>query len=69
MTCGLQENQLAGLGGGGRGGGGGVHLLFQEMEYKKDFQDDDHDGHLGFPIRWILNIFDLQVAPIIATKF
>ena len=31
-----------------------------------DFQDG---GHLGFPIKIILAIFDLQVTPMLPTKF
>ena len=34
-----------------------------------DFQDDRHGGHLGFPIGTILAIFDLQVTPMLPTKF
>ena len=43
-------------------------LLVQEKG-KIDFQDSRHDGHLGFPIRMILAIFDLQVSLIFPTKF
>ena len=32
---------------------------------KIDFQDGRHGGHLGFPIRMILAIFDLQVTPML----
>ena len=35
---------------------------------KLDFQDNSHSGHLGFPIRKILTIFDLQVTLILPTK-
>ena len=45
-------------------------------EAKKDFKDDGHnfkdDGHsshLGFLIRTILAIFELQVTPMLPTKF
>ena len=41
-------------------------LLVQEMKQKKDFQDGDH---LGFLIGKILVVFDLQVAPMLPTKF
>ena len=35
-------------------------------EEEKDFQDG---GHLGFPIGMILAIFDLQVTPMLPTKY
>ena len=38
-------------------------------EVKIDFQDGRHGGHLGFPIRRILAIFDHQVTPMLPTKF
>ena len=34
-----------------------------------DFQDSGHIGHLGFPIVTTLVIFDLQVIPMLPTKF
>ena len=34
-----------------------------------DFQDGGHGGHLGFLIRTILAIFDLQVTLMLPTKF
>ena len=34
-----------------------------------DFHDGRHGGHLGFLIRTILAIFDLQVTLILPTKF
>ena len=37
--------------------------------YEKDFQDDNHGGHLEFSIRTNLGIFDLQVIPILPIKF
>ena len=37
--------------------------------HKVDFQDGHHSGHHGFWVRTILAIFDLQVAPILPTKF
>ena len=43
-------------------------LLVQEM-FKIDFQDGSHGDHRGFPIRMILDIFDLQVPLILPTKF
>ena len=36
---------------------------------KIDFQDGCHGGHLGFPIGTILAIFDLQVTPMLPSKF
>ena len=36
---------------------------------KIDFQDGCNGGHLGFPIGTILAIFDLQVAPMLPSKF
>ena len=33
------------------------------------FQDGSHGGHLGFPIRTVLAIFDLQVILILPTQF
>ena len=34
-----------------------------------DFQVGGYGGHVGFPIETILISFDLQVAPILPTKF
>ena len=45
-----------------------IGLLVQEKR-KIDFQDDPHGGRLGFPIEKILAIFDLQVTPMLPTKF
>ena len=36
---------------------------------KIDFQDGHHGCHLGFPIGTILAIFNLQVTPMLQTKF
>ena len=36
---------------------------------KIDFQDGGHGGHLGFPIKTLLAIFDLQVTPSLPAKF
>ena len=45
-------------------------FLVQEKKGKTDFQDGHHHGgHLGFLIRTILPIFDLQVISILPTKF
>ena len=38
-------------------------------EAQMDFQDGGHGGHLEFPIRTILAIFDLQVTLMLPTKF
>ena len=38
-------------------------------EAKIDFQDGGHGVHLGFSIGSILAIFDLQVTPMLPTKF
>ena len=45
-----------------------IGLLVQEKQ-KIDFQDTSHGGHFGFLIRKILAIFDVQVTPILPTKF
>ena len=39
------------------------------MKRKIDFQDGGHGSLLGFPIGTILAIFDLQVTPMLPTKF
>ena len=41
----------------------------QEKQPKTVFQDGCHCGHLGFPIWTILAIFDLQVTPMLPSKF
>ena len=41
-------------------------LSVEKKSFEIDFQDG---GHLGFPIGVILVTFDLQVAPILRTKF
>ena len=46
-----------------------IGLSAQEKKRKIDFQDGDHGGHLGFPIGTILATFDLQVTPMLPTKF
>ena len=43
-----------------------IGLSVQEKKRKIDFQDG---GHLGFRIRTILAIFDLQVTPMLPTKY
>ena len=44
-------------------------ILVQEKKRKIDFQDGHHGSHLGFLIRTILSIFDLQVTLMLPTKF
>ena len=44
-------------------------FFVQEKKRKTDFQDGRHGGYLGFPIGTILAIFDLQVTPMLPTKF
>ena len=44
-------------------------LSVQEKKLNIDFQDGGHGGHLGFLIRTILAIFDLQVTLMLPTKF
>ena len=44
-------------------------LSVQKNQFKIYFQDDSCDGHIGFLIATILTIFDLQVTPILPTKF
>ena len=39
------------------------------MERKINFQYGSHGGHLGFPIGTILSIFDLQITPMLPSKF
>ena len=44
-------------------------LSVQEKKLKIDFQDGCHGGHPGFPIGTSLAIFDLQVIPMLPSKF
>ena len=46
-----------------------IGLSVQEKKLNIDFQDGGHDGHLGFLIRTIFAIFDLQVTLMLPTKF
>ena len=39
-----------------------------EEAKKKKIHDSNYGGHLGFPIRTILAIFDLQVTLMLPTK-
>ena len=43
-----------------------IGFSVQEKKRKIDFQDGDH---LGYPIGTILDIFNLQVTPMLPTKF
>ena len=43
--------------------------MVQEKKRKIDFQDGRHGGHLEFPIGTILADFDLQVTPMLPTRF
>ena len=47
----------------------GVNWPFRSGDEVNDFQDGRHGDHLGFPIGMILAIFDLQVTPMLPTKF
>ena len=44
-------------------------LSVKKKKFNKDLQDGGCVGYLGFPIRTILTVFDLQVTPIHHTKF
>ena len=46
-----------------------IGLLVQDKKLKIDFQDGHHGINLRFPVGRILAISDLQVAPILPTKF
>ena len=46
-----------------------IGLSVQEKKLDIDFQDGGHGGHLGFRIKTILAIFDLQVTLMLPTKF
>ena len=46
-----------------------IGLSVQEKKRKIDFQDGGHGGHLRFAIGTILAIFDLQVTPMLPTKY
>ena len=41
----------------------------QEKKRKTDFQDGHQKDHLGFPIKTILAVFELQVTPMLSIKF
>ena len=44
-------------------------LTYCSEEAKTDFQDGLHDGRFGFPSGTILIVLDLQVTPMLPTKF
>ena len=46
-----------------------IGFSVQEKKLNIDFQDGGHGGHLGFLIRTILALFDLQVTLMLPTKF
>ena len=46
-----------------------IGLSVQEKKLNIDFRDRGHGGHLGFWIRTILAIFELQVTQMLPTKF
>ena len=46
-----------------------IALSVQEKKFKTDFQDGRYSRNLGFPIATIWAIFDLQVTPVLPTKF
>ena len=39
------------------------------MQREIDFQNGHHGGHLGFSMGKILAMFDLEVSPMLPTKF
>ena len=46
-----------------------IGLSVQEKKLNIDFQDGGHGGHLGFRIRTILALFDLQITLMLPIKF
>ena len=44
-------------------------LAFGFRKEAKKFQDGHHGGQLGFPIGMIIATFDLQVTPMLPSKF
>ena len=46
-----------------------VNWISVQKKRKIDFQDGGHGSHLGYPIGTILAIFDLQVTPMLPTRF
>ena len=45
-----------------------IGISVQEKKLKINFQDGGHGSHLGFPIRIILAIFDLQVTLMLPAR-
>ena len=45
-----------------------IGLSVLEKKFKTDFQDGCCGGHLGFSIRTILAIFDLQVTMTVSSQ-
>ena len=46
-----------------------IGLSVQDKKRKIDFQDGPHGGNLGFPIGTVLAILELQVTPMLPSKF
>ena len=46
-----------------------VNWLFQFRRRSKKIDFQDACSHLGFPIKTILAIFDVQVTPLLPAKF
>ena len=46
-----------------------IGLSVHKKTRKIEFQGGRHGGHLGFLIGTILSIFDLQVSPMLPSKF
>ena len=46
-----------------------IGLSVQEKKLKIDFKHGGHGGYLGFLIVTILALFDVQVSPMLPTKF
>ena len=46
-----------------------IVLSVQEKKFKTDFQDGRHGRNLGFPNATFWASFDLQVTPMLPTKF
>ena len=46
-----------------------VNWPFGSESAKNRFEDGGHGSHLGFPIKMVLAIFDLQVTSMLPTKF
>ena len=46
-----------------------IVILVEEKKRKIDFQDGGHGGYLGFLIGMMFAIFNLQVTPMLPSKF